>query len=36
VPLDASARQQFAEIARGLQAKLDVAETLTGQRVLAE
>ena len=36
VALDASARQQFAEIARGLQAKLEVAETLTGQRVLAE
>ena len=36
VALDASARQQFAEIARGLQAKLEVAETLAGQRVLAE
>ena len=36
VALDAAARQQFAEIARGLQAKLDVAETLGGQRVLAE
>ena len=35
-PLDAAARLQFAEIARGLQAKLDIAETLAGQRVLAE
>jgi hypothetical protein len=36
VPLDTAARAQFAEIARGLQAKLVVAETLAGQRVLAE
>jgi len=36
VPMDAAARQQFAELARGLQAKLEVAETLAGQRVLAE
>ena len=36
VPMDAAARQQFAEIARGLQVKLEVAETLAGQRVLAE
>ena len=36
VPMDAGARQQFAEIARGLQAKLEVAETIAGQRVLAE
>ena len=36
VPLDTAARAQFAEIARALQAKLDVAETLAGQRVLAE
>jgi murein DD-endopeptidase MepM/ murein hydrolase activator NlpD len=36
VALDTAARAQFAEIARGLQAKLVVAETLAGQRVLAE
>jgi len=36
VPLDTAARAHFGEIARGLQAKLDVAETLAGQRVLAE
>ncbi|MBE0549305.1 MAG: M23 family metallopeptidase [Rubrivivax sp.] len=36
VPLDTAARAHFAEIARSLQAKLDVAETLAGQRVLAE
>ena len=35
VPLDAAARRQFTEIARGLQAKLDVAETLVGVRVAA-
>lgn len=36
VALDTAARAHFAEIARSLQAKLDVAETLAGQRVLAE
>ncbi len=36
VPLDTAARAHFAGIARSLQAKLDVAETLAGQRVLAE
>jgi murein DD-endopeptidase MepM/ murein hydrolase activator NlpD len=36
VTLDTAARAQFAEIARGLQAQLVVAETLAGQRVLAE
>ena len=30
VTIDASARQQFGEVARSLQAKLDVAETLIG------
>jgi murein DD-endopeptidase MepM/ murein hydrolase activator NlpD len=36
VALDTAARAQFAEIARDLQAQLVVAETLAGQRVLAE
>ena len=36
VPLDSAARAHFAEIARGLQAKLDVAESLAGRRALAE
>ena len=36
VPLDAAARARFAEMARGLQAKLDVAESLAGRRALAE
>jgi murein DD-endopeptidase MepM/ murein hydrolase activator NlpD len=36
VPLDTAARAQFAEVARGLQAKLVAAETLAGQRALAE
>ena len=35
-PLDAASRRQFAELAVGLQAKLDVAETLAGRRVQAE
>jgi murein DD-endopeptidase MepM/ murein hydrolase activator NlpD len=36
MPLDNAARARFAEVARGLQAKLVVAETVAGQRVLAE
>jgi murein DD-endopeptidase MepM/ murein hydrolase activator NlpD len=36
IPLDAASRPRFAEIARAVQAKLEVAESLIGQRVQAE
>ena len=36
VPLDAASRPRFAELVRTVQAKLDVAETLAGQRGQAE
>ena len=36
VPLDAASRPRFAELVRTVQAKLDVAETLVGQRGQAE
>jgi len=36
VPLDAASRPRFAELVRTVQAKLDVAETLSGQRGQAE
>jgi murein DD-endopeptidase MepM/ murein hydrolase activator NlpD len=36
VALDAASRARFAELVGSLQAKLDVAETLVGQRVQAE
>ena len=36
VPLDAGSRQRFADLVRTVQAKLDVAETLVGQRGQAE
>ena len=36
VALDAASRTRFAELAHSLQAKLDVAETLIGQRMQAE
>ncbi len=36
VPLDAGSRTRFAETVRRVQAKLDVAETLVGQRLRAE
>ena len=36
VPLDAASRPRFAEAVRTVQAKLDVAESLLGQRVRAE
>jgi murein DD-endopeptidase MepM/ murein hydrolase activator NlpD len=36
VALDAAARSQFADVVRTVQAKLDVAETLLGQRATGE
>jgi hypothetical protein len=36
VPLDPASRPRFAELVRTVQAKLDVAETLAGQRGRAE
>ena len=36
VPLDAASRPRFAELVRTVRAKLDVAETLAGQRGQAE
>jgi murein DD-endopeptidase MepM/ murein hydrolase activator NlpD len=36
IPLDAASRPRFAEFARTVQAKLEVAETLVGQRQRAE
>ena len=36
LPLDAGSRQRFAEVVRSVQAKLDVAETLVGQRRATE
>ena len=36
LPLDAASKPRFAEVVRTVQAKLDVAQTLAGQRVQAE
>ncbi len=36
LPLDAASKPRFAEVVRTVQAKLDVAQTLAGQRVQSE